>query len=79
MTRYTKTSTSDNLLGCLVGIVGFVLIVTLVGWAFSALWNWIMPLFWHAAPHLTVWQACGVLFLLGFLTRGFRVTYEVKK
>lgn len=50
---------------------------------FWALWNRVLPLVWSSAPHLSFWQAWGVLILLGFLKQavfpGARAATETSK
>lgn len=47
-------------------IVVFVLLATIPTWL---LWNWLMPTIFGLKP-ITLLQACGLLFLSGFLIKG---------
>lgn len=67
------TDDKETILGCLFGVVLVVFICAIIGFFFSSLWNWIMPVFWPSAPHLGVWQAFGALVLLGWITGGIKI------
>jgi len=47
-------------LACLGMLILFFLLACLFGWVVMLLWNWLAPVFWLAAPHLTFWQGVGV-------------------
>jgi len=47
------------------------------GFVFAVAWNFLVPLFWHAAPHLTWLHGVAAGFVLGIL-RGL-VTVSVKR
>ena len=58
----------EKVLGCF-GLLIVVAVLSLLGaWLASLLWNWLAPLFF-AAPVLSVWQAWGILALLGIVGR----------
>lgn len=53
----------------LIGLV-FVLwgaLVLFFGLLVMLLWNWLAPIFWLAAPHLTYWQGVGIGLVLGII------------
>ena len=53
--------------GCFITIIVCILWGAFCGLIFMLLWNWIAPLFWVTAPHLTFWQAWGVCILLSWV------------
>ena len=57
-------------------IAAFVILFIIFAYAFGGLlfalaWNAVVPLFWHAAPHLFWWQGVAVGILLGALSSVF--------
>lgn len=57
----------------IIGIgLAIAVLVSLSAWALMALFNWIVPIFWVTAPHLTFWQALGVMILLSIIGSFFR-------
>lgn len=42
-------------------------IIFLSGWFLSALWNWLAPLFWTAAPVLNIWHGIGIIAFFRFM------------
>ena len=59
-------------IGCLIVLVIAIALGALEGLVFMLLWNWLIPLFWTAAPILTFWQAWGICFLLNIIGNFFR-------
>ena len=59
-------------LGCFLIIILCLALSALGGFIFMLLWNWLIPLFWTAAPILTFWQAWGCLILIGWISSLFR-------
>ena len=54
-------------------VIGAVIAIAAVsGACLMLLWNWIVPIFWAAAPSLTFFQAVGASLLLGFIGSAFR-------
>jgi len=60
------------LFGCLISLIIAVLLGALGGLIFMLLWNWLVPLFWSAAPILTFWEAWGVCILLSWIGSFFK-------
>lgn len=58
--------------GCFSVILIALLALAFGGWIFMVLWNWLIPLFWTAAPILTYWEACGVILLLSWISFIFK-------
>ena len=58
--------------GCVVVLLVVAIIIALIAWAFQALWNWLVPIFWSAAPMLTYWQSLGIYLLLSIIGGFFR-------
>ena len=56
--------------------LGLIIIIALIslfgGWIFMLLWNWLAPLFWVSAPHLSFLQAWGVMILVNWIGSLFR-------
>ena len=53
----------------------------LTGLALMALWNWLAPIFWTAAPVLTYWQGVGLSALFSIfcgILRGGRIVVNNK-
>lgn len=49
----------------IIGCIAIVVVALAVGaLMFWGLWNWIAPVFWAGAPHLSIWQALGAWLLL---------------
>jgi len=59
-------------IGCLIVLVIAIALGAIEGLVFMLLWNWLVPLFWTAAPILTFWQAWGVYFLLNIIGNFFK-------
>ena len=68
--NYYDTITSD--IGCLFIIILWVLLVAFSGLIFMFFWNWLAPLFWTSAPHLSFLQALGVIILVNWIASLFR-------
>jgi len=56
----------------------FVIIVAVQSWLFMLLWNWIVPLIF-SLPHVSFFQAFGILALLNFIGGCFRSTWVKKE
>ncbi len=56
-------------IGCILGILAVIGLAALEGWIVSALWNWLVPMFWTNAPILGIWEAFGIMFLLNLIGR----------
>ena len=69
MSYYSK---SEIFIGCLIAIVLGFLLGAIGGLIFMLLWNWLVPLFWSAAPILTFWEAWGVCILLSWIGSFFK-------
>lgn len=69
MSYYNKT---EIFAGCFTTILICTLIGAFGGWVFMLLWNWLAPLFWNAAPQLTLCQALGVLIFISWIASLFR-------
>ena len=69
MSYYSK---SEIFIGCLIAIVLGILLGAIGGLIFMLLWNWLVPLFWSAAPILTFWEAWGVCILLSWIGSFFK-------
>lgn len=65
-------STEEGLAGCLVAMVLVAAFTFLEAWVVQALWNWLAPLFWSAAPIITYWQSFGICVLLSIIGSFFR-------
>jgi hypothetical protein len=50
-------------------IIGLFMVCPYV---FMLLWNWLVPLFWAAAPILTFWQSVGIIILLAIVGSFFK-------
>ena len=50
--------------------LGFIVFITLGGFAVMVLWNWLLPLLFDS-PQVTFWQALGILTLSRILFGGF--------
>lgn len=60
-------NTTENLVGCGVGLLLVPFMTALRGWVLATLWTWLMvPIFGFA--RLTVWQAIGVSLIVGVFT-----------
>lgn len=65
-----------------IGLFEYCLIVLLVfsvgwfgmGFVFQALFNWLTPLFWASAPHLSYWEAFGLMVALSIVFGGSGVS-----
>lgn len=61
-----RKSTSTALI--ILGIIAFFLIGPAITAAlFMLLWNWLVPMFWAAAPIINFWVAFGVIALLNLI------------
>ena len=69
MSYYSK---SEIFIGCLIAIILGILLGAIGGLIFMLLWNWLVPLFWPAAPILTFWEAWGVCILLSWIGSFFK-------
>jgi len=58
--------------GCITIVIVSIILGALSGFVFMALWNWLAPLFWTSAPHLTFWQAWGICILLSWIGSLFK-------
>ena len=68
--------------GCLFAIL-FVIVIAagislLTGLLLMLFWNWIAVGIFHA-PHLTYWQAWGLMFLIGLVAGAFRSSTTVNR
>lgn len=62
------SANSDRVLGCLLLLVGYVLLVAIAvplhAWTLTILWRWfVVPVF--ALPPLALWQAAGLKLVAG--------------
>lgn len=57
---------------CLVAIIVIIILSFLEALIVQLLWNWLVPIFWSAAPILTYWQAFGACILLSIIGSAFR-------
>jgi hypothetical protein len=60
------------LLTICVWLAVLCVVVLIVPWMIMMLWNWLAPIFWAAAPHLTLFQSIGVWLFLSILGGFFR-------
>ena len=61
-----RKSTSTGLI--ILGVLAAVLIGPAITAAlFMLLWNWLVPMFWAAAPIINFWAAWGVIILLSIV------------
>lgn len=61
-----RESTSKVLI--FLGVIAFFLVGPAITAAlFMLLWNWLVPIFWAAAPIINFWVAFGVIMLLGIV------------
>lgn len=72
MNWYDYDNASFGCMGCLLFLVICICLGALSGFIFMLLWNWLIPLFWTTAPHLTFWQSWGCMVLLGIISNFFR-------
>lgn len=61
-----------NFIGCWIILIVLVLLAFLEALVIQLLWNWLIPIFWEAAPILTYWQSFGVCLLLSIVGSMFR-------
>lgn len=59
------------IVGCFCMLVTLMGLASIWGCIFMLLWNWLAPLFWTAAPHLSFFESCGIIFLFVFITSLF--------
>jgi|CXWL01.1.fsa_nt_gi uncharacterized RDD family membrane protein YckC len=59
MESFSEKFTTMVLAGLIV-----VAIVLVLSWPIQILWNWLSPLYWAGAPHLTWWQTLWSMALL---------------
>ena len=52
--------------GCLISILRIAAFF-LEGYVFMLLWNWLVPLFWSAAPILGFWECIGIILLINLI------------
>lgn len=57
--------------GCISMLLILIVLASIFGCIFMLLWNWLAPLFWTAAPHLSFFESCGIIFLIGFIASFF--------
>ena len=70
-----RESTSTALI--ILGVLAFFLVGPAITAAlFMLLWNWLVPMFWAAAPLINFWAAWGVIILLNIIFG--RVTVRTK-
>lgn len=58
-----------------IGACSFIFLVILfsalcclgVCWCIAQLWNWLVPMFWEAAPMLNAWIVLGWVFLISLV------------
>ncbi len=62
----------------IAGILLFLGMYYLIGWLWASAWNYVAPLFWQAAPVLTVWQALVAMLLLSLIAGAFKSTKKGK-
>lgn len=61
-----RRTTSTALI--ILGVIAFFLIGPAIAAAlFMLLWNWLVPIFWAAAPIINFWVAFGVIMLLNLV------------
>ena len=61
-----RKSTSTTLI--VLGVLAFFLVGPAITAAlFMLLWNWLVPMFWAAAPIINFWAAWGVIILLNLI------------
>lgn len=75
----SREDAATVLAGCAFALFVLVALGLLSALAFWLCWNWIAPLFWAQAPHLSFWQAWGCTTLLGILASPFRATQTTEK
>lgn len=63
----TTSITIEGCFSCLLFILIFVAVTLFLGWVLMSLWNWLVPIFWVAAPILTYWQATGIVVLISII------------
>ena len=66
-----KITTYYQEYGCLLTIIAAIVIFaciglfyTVLGFVFMELFNWIVPIYWTNAPHLTLLQSIGTVFFV---------------
>jgi len=59
----------EGCFSCLLTILIFAAVALFLGWVLMSLWNWLVPIFWVAAPILTYWQATGIVVLISIIGR----------
>ena len=59
----------EGCFSCLLAILIFAAVALFLGWVLMSLWNWLIPIFWVAAPILTYWQATGIVVLISIISR----------
>lgn len=63
----TTLITIEGCSSCLLAILIFAAVALFLGWVLMSLWNWLVPIFWVAAPILTYWQATGIVVLISII------------
>lgn len=69
---YFYHDTTAGVIGCLFIIILCVILGAFSGLIFMLLWNWLAPLFWTSAPHLSFLQAWGVMIVVNWIASLFR-------
>lgn len=62
-----NTTSITGCFSCLLTILIFAAVTLFLGWVLMSLWNWLIPIFWVAAPILTYWQATGIVLLISII------------
>lgn len=65
----------DTCLGCFLFLLLIIGGILLGVWILQLLWNWLVPLFWAAAPILTYWQSfgiCTILSVIGYASMNYK-------
>ena len=71
----------DFIIGAVIAILVLILwaaFTAFAGLLFMWAWNFVMPVLWHGAPHITWLQAVAVGFLIGFVKGLFSLTFNHK-
>ena len=63
----TTSITIEGCSSCLLAILIFAVVTLFLGLVLMSLWNWLVPIFWVAAPILTYWQATGIVVLVSII------------
>ena len=65
-------------MGCLISIL-IVAFFFLESYVLMILWNWLVHLFWSAAPELTFWECGGIILLINLIGSILRNALGFKK